>query len=315
MEKFTASKAPIPSAKLMKAPRSVSNPRRLIFHGVDGYDVYNISKPFTIKGRTYLAGRVERRDNELSVVRIFERTGKEEYTAILPEMTFRNLQDPFVTRIGSDLVLGGVQIVLHPLDEKRIISWQTIFFRGKSPEDLKLFAVGPSCMKDIRLCGLPGGRVAVLTRPQGKRGGKGRIGFTVLDSLKDLCADTILDAVIDPSYFLPAEWGGANDIHLLKNGLLGVMGHIASRTKDGLHYRAMSFVLDPETGEHTAPRIVACRSDLTTDAPSKRPDLVDVLFTGGILRRKNGRATLYTGVSDCEAWCADIDDPFAEWDK
>lgn len=308
------SRQPTPCAQLREAPRSVAQPRPLRFVGVDGYDVYNISVPFLSQGRTFLAGRVEKRENELSVVRLFERTAPDTYTAVLPEMTFHNLQDPFVTRIGEDLVLGGVQIVTHPLDSGRIISWQTLFFSGRTLPELKLIAVGPSCMKDIRLCGLADGRVAVFTRPQGKKGGLGKIGFTVLDRLKDLCADTILEAAVDPSFFAPGEWGGVNDVHLLKNGLLGVIGHIAFRTAEGLHYQAMRFALDPRTGEHDAPRLVACREDITDSPASKRPDLRDVLFAGGAVREADGGYTLYTGVSDCEAWRAGIPDPFAGYE-
>ena len=311
---FIAAHAPQSSATLMEAPRKVSSPRRLRFLGVEGFDVYNISTPFSCGGRTYIAGRVEKRENELSFVRLFEQSGEDEYTAVYPKLSFQRLQDPFVTAVQGEIVLGGVQIVTHPLDEKRIISWQTLFFKGKTPEEFKLFAVGPACMKDIRLCEMADGRIAVLTRPQGKKGGKGKIGFTVLDQLKDLCADTILDAAIDPSYFLPEEWGGANDIHLLKNGLLGVAGHIACRTAEGLHYRSMAFILDPVTGEHGPLRIIACRSDISSSPASKRPDLKDVLFTGGIVRHGNGQATLYTGVSDCESWRADIPDPFAVYE-
>ena len=308
--KIEASRTPISCVELRKAPRCVTNPRPITFIGEDGYDVYNISTPFTCEGRHYIAGRVEKRDTEFSFVRIFEKTGADEYTAILPEMTFRNLQDPFVTFIGGELVLGGVQIISSPLDEHRIISWQTLFFRGKTPADLKLCAVGPSCMKDIRLCELADGRVAIFSRPQGKIGGKGKIGFTTIPSLNDLCADTILEAVVDPSFFLPEEWGGCNEVHLLKNGLLGVMGHMAFRTPEGLHYNAMCFVIDPDTGEHTAPRIIATRADVSDSPACKRPDLMDVLFTAGIVRNGDGTATLYTGVSDCEAWRAEIDDPF-----
>ena len=312
--KLTASHTPASCLELRKAERKVVNPRQITFHGVDGYDVYNISTPFTCEGHHYIAGRVEKRDTEFSVVRIFEKTGEDEYTAILPEMTFRNLQDPFVTVIGGELVLGGVQIVSHPLDASRIISWQTLFFRGKTPAELSLFAVGPSCMKDIRLGELADGRVAIFSRPQGKKGGKGKIGFTTIDSLNDLCADTILDAAIDPSFFLEEEWGGCNDVHLLKNGLLGVMGHIAFRDDAGLHYNAMAFVLNPATGEHTAPSILATRADMTTGTSCKRPDLMDVLFTAGVVRHGDGTATLYTGVSDCQAWCAEIDDPFTPYE-
>ena len=207
-----------------------------------------------------------------------------------------------------------MQVVPHPLDSQRIISWQTLFFRGKTLPELKLFAVGPSCMKDIRLCGLKDGRVAVFTRPQGKKGGKGKIGFTVIDSLKELCADTILDAAVDPSYFCADEWGGVNEVHLLKNGLLGIAGHIACRTAEGLHYQSMVFALDPATGQHDALRIVACREDISSSPACKRPDLKDVLFTGGLVRNGNGAATLYTGVSDCESWRANIPDPFDRYE-
>ena len=311
---FIPVNTPTPCAELRQAPRSVSDPRQLHFVGVDGFDVYNISAPFDMQGITYIAGRVEKRENELSVVRLFEKTGEDTYTAILPELTFRHLQDPFVTRIQDELVLGGVQVVTHPLDSGKIISWQTLFFRGKTLPELKLFAVGPTCMKDIRLCELQDGRIAVLTRPQGRKGKLGKIGFTVIDRLKDLCADTILDAKIDQSYFCPDEWGGTNEIHLLKNGLLGVVGHIACRTPEGRQYQSMAFVLDPATGEHDALRIIACRNDICTSSVSKRPDLVDVLFTGGMVRHGNGTATLYTGVSDCESWRAEISDPFADYE-
>ena len=315
MVQFTAVRAPQSSAALMEAPRKVSSPRQLRFQGVEGFDVYNISIPFSCGGRTYIAGRVEKRENELSFVRLFEQSGEDEYTAVYPKLSFQRLQDPFVTTVQGEIVLGGVQIVTHPLDEKRIISWQTLFFKGKTPEEFKLFAVGPSCMKDIRLCELADGRIAVLTRPQGKKGGKGKIGFTVLDHLKDLCADNILDAAIDPSYFLPEEWGGANDVHLLKNGMLGVAGHIACRTAEGLHYRSLPFALAPDPGAHSPLRIIASRSDISSSPASKRPDLKDVLFTGGIVRHGNGQATLYTGVSDCESWCAEIPDPFAIYEE
>lgn len=308
------SHTPTAGAELRKAPRNVMNPRAISFRGVDGYDVYNISTPFTCEGRTYIAGRVEKRDTEFSVVRIFEKTGDDEYTAILPDLTFRNLQDPFVTFVKGELVLGGVQIITHPLDEHRIISWQTLFFRGKSPAELQLCAVGPSCMKDIRICEMADGRIALFSRPQGKKGGLGKIGFTSIDTLDDLCADTVLEAVVDPSFFLESEWGGCNEVHLLKNGLLGVMGHIAFRTAEGLHYSAMCFVLDPVTGEHTAPQIIATRGDVSSSPACKRPDLMDVLFTAGVVRHSDGTATLYTGVSDCEAWCAEIEDPFAAYE-
>ncbi|WP_432701237.1 DUF1861 family protein [Kluyvera cryocrescens] len=40
----------------------------MIFHGVDGFDVYNPTAPFHVAGCWYLAARVEMRDSERSRV-------------------------------------------------------------------------------------------------------------------------------------------------------------------------------------------------------------------------------------------------------
>ena len=45
----------------------------LTFKGVDGYDVYNPSIPFELNGKTYIAGRVEKRDSERSKVKLFDK--------------------------------------------------------------------------------------------------------------------------------------------------------------------------------------------------------------------------------------------------
>jgi hypothetical protein len=295
--------------------KSVRDARRLRFLGVDGYDVYNITPDFVWEGRHWIAGRVERRENERSCVRLFERTQQEDaYEATLPELTFENFQDPFVARVGEELILGGVQIICDPLDAQRIFSWHTLFYRGKRLEDLRLFAKGPAHMKDIRLVEQRDGRIGVFTRPQGLVGGLGRIGYLSLSSLDDLNGETLAQARVYDTHFLPTEWGGVNQAHALPDGRLGVVGHIARRGADGLHYHAMSFVFDPAKGTHTPVRLLARREDLYRGEACKRPDLKDVLFTGGLVRMGDGSATLYAGVSDCLACRATVDDPFWAWE-
>ena len=73
----------------------------------------------------------------------------------------------------------------------------------------------------------------------------------------------------------------------------------------------MVFCIDPRNGKATAPEIIASRSDFP-DGPAKRPDLVDVMFSGGLVRQANGTATLYAGLSDAEAGCVLLPDPFAK---
>ena len=138
---------------------------------------------FQCHGNTYIAGRVEGRDTEWSTVRFFKQTDPDTYVAALPDIIFQAFQDPFVTTIQDEIILGGVQVISDPLYPQRIVSWHTCFYKGPSPWELKLFAIGPSHMKDIRLCGLADGRVAVFTRPQGKIGGLGKIGFMIFNSL------------------------------------------------------------------------------------------------------------------------------------
>jgi hypothetical protein len=74
----------------------------------------------------------------------------------------------------------------------------------------------------------------------------------------------------------------------------------------------MTFVFDPKAGNHTPVKLIARRKDVTTSQESKRPDLLDVLFTGGLVRNEDGTAYLYTGVSDCMAYRVTVADPFSE---
>jgi hypothetical protein len=170
-------------------------------------------------------------------------------------------------------------------------------------------------MKDIRLLGLPDGRILVLTRPLGLPGARAAIGYSCLASLDDLDASAITGATLFRDQFLPDEWGGANEAHLLAGGLVGVLGHIAWMEEGDIrHYAAMSFVLRPATGEKTPLRIIATRGDFAP-GPAKRVDLQDVIFSGGLVREDDGSAWLYAGVSDAEAHRIRIADPFLAYER
>ncbi|PLR75865.1 hypothetical protein CU633_18465 [Bacillus sp. V3-13] len=167
---------------------------------------------------------------------------------------------------------------------------------------------------NCRLAELQDGSIGVFTRPQGEKGGRGKIGFTKIGSLDDLTVAAINDAPLLQDQFIEEEWGGANEIHLLKNGLLGVLGHIASFDEEGnRHYYPMSFVFDPESGNFSDIELIAVRDNFL-DGPSKRPDLVDVVFSGGLVRNEEGTAKLYAGISDAEAQILTIKDPFVRFE-
>lgn len=302
--------------------RQNNNIRGIIhsFPDMEELDIYNPSVPFDLEGVTYIAGRVESREREQSKVMFFKKEGAG-WILCREAMTF-DLQDPFVTFIDNELILGGVRV---DWDEETgyAKAWYTDFYRGTNLNNLTLFASGPKHMKDVRLVQLQDKRIGIFTRPQGKEmlekyGCIAKVGFTVVDSLKDVTAKNMEDAPFLEGLFLPEEWGGCNQIHVLKDGNLGVIGHIAyGEDMEGekyLHYYGMAFVLNPSTGKRSIPEVIIARKCFPK-GPAKAPRLKDITFTAGIQRLDGKMAVVYTGLSDAQIGSAVINDPFAVWEN
>lgn len=292
--------------------RQVKVSKKIVFEGVEGFDVYNITAPFNMLGKRVIAGRVEKRDSEHSKVMFFEE--KNDKYVLMKDAPVLELQDPFFTFIKDEIILGGVEIYPHK-EIKGALGYRTVFFRGKDIYSLKRFTKGPEMMKDIRILDLRNGKIAVFTRPQGQIGGRGKIGFTLINSLDELNEDVIVSAPLIEGQFDEEEWGGANELHLLKNGLIGVLGHVACFDGEmNRHYYSMVFAFNPTNFERTPIKIIAVRDDFQ-EGESKRDDLKDVIFSGGLTRIGKGKAILYAGVSDAEAHQIEIQDPFLEYEN
>jgi hypothetical protein len=285
---------------------------KLNFVGVGDRDVYNITAPFLSAGIKVIAGRVEARDSEQSEIVFFEEKDGT-WAPIDGSMSFQ-LQDPFFTMIKGELVIGGVEIYPRPGGTEGQLSWRTIFYKGTDIYHLKPLFKGPDAMKDLRLVELADGKIGIFTRPQGEKGGRGKIGFAKVDHLKDLSIEVIESAQL-LKQFTDDEWGGANEIHLLKNGLLGVLAHHASFSANDTvrHYASAAFTFNPDTLAYSKMKMIAHRG-LFNEGVAKRSDLQDVVFSGGLQRHENGRATMYAGVGDAEAHWLEMDDPFVEWE-
>lgn len=275
----------------------------------EGKDVYNITAPFEWEGKTLLAGRVEDRNSEHSEVIFFEQK-EEDWIPVLNAPVLQ-LQDPFITKVDNLLVVGGVEI--FPDEENpEALCWRTIFYKGETLRDLKRFAKGPDKMKDIRLLQLPDNRILTAVRPQGAIGGRGKIGFVIIDSLTELTEEKINEACILQDQFIEEEWGGCNEMHLLSDEKIGVLSHIACFDEEGgRHYYSTCFIYDWKTGEYTPMKMISERKDFAP-GESKRPDLEDVIFSGGLIREAGKKTQLYCGVGDAEAHMRIIDDPFSE---
>ena len=289
---------------------SLPRARKLVFAGVGDRDVYNIAAPFAMDGRQIIAGRVECRDMEHSETVLFaEANGA--WQPIPSAPAFSGLQDPCVTFIGGEMVLGGVRFPVTVADGS--VGWRMEFYRGTTLKNLRLFLVGPHKMKDIRMVELADERVGVFTRPQGAKGGRGKIGFFTADNLEAVTTTAMEDAPLFNGQCRDDEWLGANEAHCLGNDLLGVLGHIAYfDQQEHRHYYPMVFCVNPRTGQASPPEIIASRADFPP-GPAKRPDLADVMFSGGLVRHGNGTATLYAGLSDTEAGQLLLADPFEKY--
>lgn len=284
----------------------------LEFELMDGRDIYNITAPFGFNGKILLIGRVERRDTEFSEIVIFEKAHSNKWTPCFTHSAFQGLQDPCVTWAGDELVLGGVRFPV-PMEQDGY-GYVMEFYRGRSLEGLRHFLSGPPRMKDIRFKQLPDGQVAIFSRPQGAVGGRGEIGFTIAPSWDAITSEMITSAPLFKGQLLKEEWGGVNEVHQLANGHLGVLGHISCFDGQGnRHYYPMVFVVDPRTRQPSAIRIIARRSFFPPGS-SKRPDLVDVVFSGGIVRNDDGTVNLYAGISDTAAAVVKLPDPFLQFE-
>jgi hypothetical protein len=285
----------------------------LEFESVGERDVYNITAPFRFNGKTLLAGRVEKRESEFSETVIFEKAdSNNKWTPCFTNPAFQGLQDPCITWANDELVLGGVR---YPVPmEHGGYGCVMEFYRGKSLETLQPFLSGPRGMKDIRFKQLSDGRVAIFSRPQGAIGGRGEVGFAIAPSWDAITAEMIAGAPLFKGQWLKEEWGGVNEVHLLANGHLGCLGHIACFDAAGnRHYYPMTFAVDSKTLQPSPIRIIAQRSFFPPGS-SKRPDLVDVVFSGGIVRNDDKTANLFAGTSDAAAAFVKLPDPFLQFE-
>ncbi|WP_099221954.1 DUF1861 family protein [Listeria costaricensis] len=289
-----------------RAGQQPAKGERLQFSGACGKDVYNITAPFDFAGKTLIAGRMEERDSEAAHIGFFEKVQDDCYQLVEGTVDLP-LQDPFVTFIGGKLILGGVETYPHPEDATKL-HWRTNFYEMKTLEEAGLLFKGPGGMKDLRLKELADGRLLVLTRPQGEKGGRGKIGVLYLSALEELSTEKIEQAPLAYGNFLADEWGGANEIYQLADGQIGVLGHIARFDEHGdRHYYPITFTLKDQALYDV--KIIAERSNFAA-SPAKRPDLEDVVFSGGLHFLKDGTAYLYAGIADATGQRIKIKHPF-----
>lgn len=265
-------------------------------------DVYNPSLPFVSNGEMMIAGRAEERQGNISKCVFFRRNG--DVCLPVPNAPIFPLEDPFISQIQGRLVFGGVEV------NRETGVYRTMFYMGTNIYDLSLLTAGPPGMKDIRLVELIDNKIGIFTRPQGKIGGLGKIGFTTINDLRECNERIIRNAPLIEDQFGPNRWGGVNQGLLLADGTIGIIGHVARFEPDEKkHYMAMAFEFNPQTRMSTEMRIIARRESFPkTD--TKRSDLEDIVFPSGLVIGKDKSIELLAGLSDVAVGCLPIKWPF-----
>jgi hypothetical protein len=293
--------------KVYKGPKIIKI-KRLKFLNVQRRSVYNVTAPFDYNKKSYIIGRVENKQSISEIV--FFRRGNGHF---VPDDSFQkfNLEDPHLVKISDLFVLSGVET--KPFGNK--LKWRTVFYKGKDLKSLKKFAAGPWGMKDIRLVQLADGKIGVFTRPQGKKGRRGKIGYIEISSLKEIKPRKLASAHVIQHLFGRGEWGGANEPLVLNSGKIGILGHIARFTRDkNKFYYPMVFAFDPVSKKTSDIRLIGRRAELP-EGDAKSPDLYNVIFPGGVKRNGDGTAKVYVGVGDLESYEITMEDPFKYYEE
>lgn len=285
----------------------------LTFKGVEGYDVYNCSIPFVCNGERYIYGRVERRDEWCaSHVCRFKEVEPDVFEKVPNSRTYE-LEDPFLAFIGGERVLGGTNV--HK-QSGELETYDCRFYKGNNPEHLAYFTTGPRGMKDIRLVQMKDG-IGVFTRPEGL------VGFTVINDIMELNSNIIENAPI-VDFIDENGYGGANQCYYLESGMIGIIGHMVypKALEDGRIERVyinVAAVFDPESRKTIETKIIGTRRCYPASDAIRRHwtgiPLDDTAFTSGIVMREDGKADLYSGLSDALEGRITIDYPFEKFGK
>lgn len=287
--------------------RNIIKYNKLNFKDVKNFSIYNPSGQFNYQGNEYILGRVEKKEEKSnSWIILFKKRGY----LWEPEFKFKSLklEDPFIAFINNKFFLGGTEIKKRIFSKK--VKFRTIFYSGENIFSLKRFFEGPWGMKDIRLVQLNSGKIGIFTRPMKGKYKRGRIGFTIINSLNELTINIINEAKIIRIPLSEHEWAGVNDIIVLNENLLGILAHFAfykGKFKERFYY-PISFCFDISEKRAFNFKILFTRDDLPF-GEAKDPFLYNVIFPGGIMKQEK-KFKISIGVGDYEAYEVVLKNPF-----
>jgi len=311
----------------------------LDFGTQEGVDVYNSSVPIKYGDKRLVVVREEKRKDEFSSQNRFfshdsdDRFCLETNISNLSKLSLRWIcQDPSLAHIQRNWIITQVEVDPESInDASQDVRHHSAIYAGERLDSLRLIAESPDDMKGVRLVELKDGRIGIFTRPRcpgdPARGGSGKIGFTVVESLEQINSDILAAAPLIPGLYSDddKEWYGVNDTFLLPNGDLAVLGHIAhyeeSEIEDNRGYYPIFFTFNPNSRQVNYLQILATVADFQFNGlvEAKRPDLENVFYPSALWFPnddiKSSCAALMGGAKDSKMAAIYIPNPLEGWLK
>ena len=342
--KYSASSVEFPSterppliSELMKHRRMPLTPGWLLDFGIPpDIDIYNSSAPIWDGHHWLQIVREEKGDQFTSQLTFFSQVSGNKYrrevdVSNLSELSIGYIcQDPANAWIQQNLVITQVEVDPQSLnDTSQDTRLHSAIYAGENLNNLRLIARSPDRMKGVRLVELQDGKIAVFTRPQSPgdpdRGGLGKIGLTVVESLDQINTDVLAAAPLIPELFSEddEEWRGVNHVRLLPNGDLAVLAHIARFEKSEIDhskgYYPYFFTLDPITLRVENQQLLAKVADfrLNGQIKAKLPELENVSYPSALLFPNDDITSSYaiymSGMKDSKMAAICIPNPLDSW--
>ena len=286
--------------------------------GYESHDVYNQSAIEEDDKGPLMMARREKRNDETHTTSPFFRPDESGTWRVDDSLPCMPWQDPFLAKIAGMWVMSGVRVVPKPNNPKAVLSFYTEMLFGENLHEPEYRVIGPPNMKDITPVDMDD-RVGLFTRPMEGKAGRGKIGFIVLKSLRDITPQVLADAPIVTGLIDDerGEWGGIKNARMLPDGRIGTVGHLSrfildeyGRETEDKEYLAHTSVVNPDNLSVSDQQIPACR-DCFGEVPQKRRGLRDIFFATDLVP-DGDTAILSGGLSDTSAGCVRIPNPYAE---
>ncbi len=288
------------------------------------------------RGVNIIAARVESLDSHWLDPKLYDPhviffTQQDDILVPIPDTPiFHKFEDPWATWLsGSNgrpqLLFGGVKIDFN--GKTPVITTQLYLAPSVQELDVEDPTAEIRGMKDVRVAQLQSGKIAVFTRPTEGEASPGRIGFTIINNIRDI-EKTVVNAKLLKFNLDENAKIGANEAYAITKTesagvveeLINVFCHIATTEpikhegneifdfeKGSIHYAGYKFELDPNNPYDDIITLhkIADRSDFPTNYKSSKGNRYDdVIFPGGTGGPKETQ--YFVGVEDARIGVIDM---------